>query len=1474
MDSVATNILDDHPTGEATASHMESLFHQDNDAILQTSDSCLDSSESKQDDRFPQVDSATPVPGRKRKLHPSRGDHIDGNPLGEPSSKESPSGYIHICHNDSERAKKRKLDHDRTASDRSLLPMEIWHYIFSFLDPKTLGALLRVNKSFHLFLASKQPTPAENSSSTHGILKPLSANSIWSSARKSYHSGMPRPLANMTELDMWRLIGATTCQACGKNGLTNQLPSTNLTPWERGPGTNGICIFWPFGIRTCSKCLLEHTKKDVDLVLSSFPSFLLPGLSFVLLTSSMHMVSSVALRSADIPTDLHLSKYYSNLEIDQLMNEFHHVKSLGSAALEEWMKGLESMGKRKLSDASRWEQWENSGGLYETRLGYYGRTTDNSPHSRGMPRSERSSFSPTGSANRTTFSGYIRDAHSRRSGSSSPYLPTNFSTKNQQTRGERSLREVDEAKDSRRAEIERRCLALHPPLTAAVLSHMDSFSAAIQIPHELTDKDWEYLKPRLLAQREMAESKEIERLKESQLLQAKTEERRQQEARSKQDKQALDDQWEDAQRLIRDQINLYADEIIKKNWNKGTNLTKDQCAQFAAEVLMHVRARFYAHVEEEDAIARASGVAVKSDSIDAPPTRKLILENMKWVFDNKIKLLTQQLVKELFLCNGCENNSRYYGFEGVVQHYAAKHTTALSSGNVIVFWRAEWPEKPPFHPNPNAAKALLHASSQGGFGQPHSFPRQQGASGIYIGTPEQRHTILTDSNPSSRATYGRSPFRSPYTSAYMHGPFQPPSPRTSPYYPGYMFPPPSPAMESAPIDPSSAYSSPYHAHVVPVNHQHHVTQAPHPYPSPAYGTSSPSNQGLLYKLPQSGHSNVLGPSRNAANPDNYQFQLDNMARVAREVWNATSGIKDFANSIRAHVLIHHVATTMQLLFHFDASIALFLDGLNNRAQMKPLRGLNGLDCKHCIDGGNIEPGSHLGNSKSYAFPALLSHFQSMHMQHARHGVDMEPQEEKSGPDWKIDMIALPDLSTLKLLQHNPGMDDFKLRIISQALPGVFQSSLPKLPPETFMTKRSPAVHHAYMADQRLNHHSPNIHHAQRVEYSSVPGPREFPPDTVPIDTISGRNYLSRDPISRHDSPSAPPLYDESRSYDRGAHYPARSPRRLIVRARSPRYIRLHHEYDYREDDADDLSSGHHDRYYIPVSTRPTMSDRSKYGCRSILPEQYEGDIPLQQQRVERQPHPTRPSEGQETSEGSILPNHPTSVIPSHEDSHPNAGEITAADQFLNTLVPGQETSSELSRNDSSSSTSKYTGSRRRIPAGDDTTVAYYSQDNAWSQRWDDHPGSVRTHESVPREGRYRARSPEVIQLRSYGRKPSSGTASSITMESSKVPPHSGTSRFDRYEALRQESLRGSSKSPSIVKEDISRDAPLLYYDDQDPRSQQSRLPPQQQQQNIGDRERDLPGRGYVRMERENSRRNYRTGGIVRDPAYYDDAMEY
>jgi hypothetical protein len=85
---------------------------------------------------------------------------------------------------------------------------------------------------------------------------------------------------------------------------------------------------------------------------------------------------------------------------------------------------------------------------------------------------------------------------------------------------------------------------------------------------------------------------------------------------------------------------------------------------------------------------------------------------MKWVFDTKVKPNTEPYRKELFLCNACEYPSKYYGFEGVIQHYAAKHTSALSVGSVVVHWKSEWPEYPPFHPDPtNVSVAPYYAAA-------------------------------------------------------------------------------------------------------------------------------------------------------------------------------------------------------------------------------------------------------------------------------------------------------------------------------------------------------------------------------------------------------------------------------------------------------------------------------------------------------------------------------------------------------------------------------------------------------------------------------------------------------------------------------------------------------------------------------------------------------------------------------------------
>jgi hypothetical protein len=62
-----------------------------------------------------------------------------------------------------------------------------------------------------------------------------------------------------------------------------------------------------------------------------------------------------------------MTKYYYKPHIDELMRKFEEVKLLGSAALEEWIKGLEGEGRRKIADAARWEHWEVRGGLQAIR---------------------------------------------------------------------------------------------------------------------------------------------------------------------------------------------------------------------------------------------------------------------------------------------------------------------------------------------------------------------------------------------------------------------------------------------------------------------------------------------------------------------------------------------------------------------------------------------------------------------------------------------------------------------------------------------------------------------------------------------------------------------------------------------------------------------------------------------------------------------------------------------------------------------------------------------------------------------------------------------------------------------------------------------------------------------------------------------------------------------------------------------------
>ena len=469
------------------------------------------------------------------------------------------------------------------------------------------------------------------------------------------------------------------------------------------------------------------------------------------------------MRSEPPPQGLQLTKWYFGPQVEEMKARLNEVKDLGAATAEEWFKGLEADGRGKAADAARWEHWESVGGFQaisrsildtqpsprpdlELRHPYPSGSEEQSNFGFGKAHDDgHSSIGPTAIAQsypwtnqgKTSFTtlqlasmgvGFpetdIRKAPpptlpAKPANPISTYAPgylgalSNFSLQapKPHTRVERSIHDVNEKKSARRAEIERRCAELEPPIQPSTLAFMDSFAAALQIAMPLTDQTWELLKPRLLAQREAAEQQEGEQLAQNRFLMQQTEERKQQEAQLREAKENLDREWEDSQKSVREKLEIYADTFIREQWQDGDAVTKESCAQFAADMLLHVRHRFYTSLAQEDGRMRSMGIPILTDSSHPGPHRKLTLENMRWLYENKIKPLTERFQKELFLCNACDNHGRYYSLDSVVQHFAAKHTDSLSMGTAVVYWKADWPELPPFDPNPTAARASLYISA-------------------------------------------------------------------------------------------------------------------------------------------------------------------------------------------------------------------------------------------------------------------------------------------------------------------------------------------------------------------------------------------------------------------------------------------------------------------------------------------------------------------------------------------------------------------------------------------------------------------------------------------------------------------------------------------------------------------------------------------------------------------------------------------
>ncbi|KAI1180543.1 hypothetical protein F4777DRAFT_252097 [Nemania sp. FL0916] len=877
------------------------------------------------------------------------------------------------------------------------LPAEVWQHIFTFLQPKMLGRLLSVSRAFNSLLdSSSGHSPDARLSLDTGSLPDLKPEIIWQLSRRRFWPTMPTPLRGYTELQMWQLACQKKCQF--HNGIGQLVSSHSDSSQYVDEKHDSSQPIWPFALNSCRPCLMKRITKEVDLLLSSsIPSCLIPALPFIFIGDDMRVILPATLQAGSLAAPSSITKVFLSSHVTAIQEEFASVTAMGEATAEEWIKGLEGRGKEHRADSLRWERFEISGTFSQilNRLSSDCGQENQIPDERVKARLP-TTVAPIGERNESLdFQEKIAPAKNNIASSTqllgssqnsvAPSAPEHYSCSQATIQRGRTREEAEEMKNARRAEIERRAKKLDPPLLPHALALIPSFQAAIQITSPFDDTAWNVLKPRLLAQRKDVQRGQDKRQETSAHAQDTLQHLEDSQIPQKlplETKQKLDHDWDDAQAPLRGHISALADFVIQEGWKNGRKVNKESSPRFAAEVLVYVRKRFYAEIEKDDAASRAAGQQPIRDAPNGPYTRKLTLENMKWLFDVKIKPHTEQYRRELFYCHVCGFNTKLYGLEGVVQHYAAKHTSSLSLGNVVVHWRAEWPEVPPFHPEPHNLKhrrtrSFHHNEAMQNYGRPMPYVRYEAgpAQSLY----GQSHPYIAPMQE----------YASPFESHALHHPLNPPL--AEPTYErlgvsqgAVSYLPP------APTAPANFHQSHYH-----MPYQNYPTQeAQNPY---------------------------------AQLPNVYHAKLEDISQNAKKIWFTMAPMRQLPGPIKMFVLIHHVCARFRTRFSEELPLALFIDGLSTNKKMHPLRIINGLRCKAC----HLRLGATTEATQekdTYSLLQLVRHFQDRHLQ-------------QSYPDgtpilnWAYDMIYLVDLSILSNLSSLRNIDNWKLSLIRAAFPG-------------------------------------------------------------------------------------------------------------------------------------------------------------------------------------------------------------------------------------------------------------------------------------------------------------------------------------------------------------------------------------------------------------------------------------------------------
>lgn len=388
-----------------------------------------------------------------------------------------------------------------------------------------------------------------------------------------------------------------------------------------------------------------------------------------------------------------------------------------------------------------------------------------------------------------------------------------------------------------------------------------------------------------------------------------------------------------------------------------------------------MRKRFYAELAKDTAAARAAGTNITADPPEGPWTQKLTLENMKWVFDIKIRPFTDAFRKELFVCNRCPGNSKKYSLEAVTQHYAAKHTSTLSKGNAVVYWRAEWPEESIFNPEPGSNMLP----------DPGRKLQHQPLADTQLPLNYNSHIGLTPGNPAVPMAEQPNGCAEQETVAAM---------------PSY----------------ANMISTPKSSFWATMNNK----RQPHQLDNEAHMFDPMADFQYSHfhakNYPKGGYS--MAPREHP-----FRLQVDFMAKITCSIWGQLSIARNLPASVKLRVTIHHIAKAFQQEFLVPAPLETFMEGLErNRGSMDMLQ-VSHLHCKACLEFTTLP----FDSNEPFTFDGLVNHFYN------QHGPALKTQAAPLS-DWRVDMVLLPDVSLLRNLLTGLQNNKSIMRLITDAIP--------------------------------------------------------------------------------------------------------------------------------------------------------------------------------------------------------------------------------------------------------------------------------------------------------------------------------------------------------------------------------------------------------------------------------------------------------